>query len=160
MKKALISPNEVPTYVSGWGDYNSPIYTQVPNSARVAEVCEQEFEIAPPLFWTQCNDNVVADQFYYQTTTQQILPMPESKQKPSAQTVTALTSAIDSQAKTIAVADSGNFSVTGTLKIGEEKISYSNNMNNTFTVVQRGVGGTVATSHASGAVVNYLVPSQ
>jgi hypothetical protein len=50
MKKALISPNE-------------PRET----GYRVAQVEpeNQTFEVGSPLFWTECNDNVLADQFWY-----------------------------------------------------------------------------------------------
>jgi hypothetical protein len=78
MKKTLISPNETPIqYVSGWTEANpkEPIYSTYENSCRVAEVCDAEFEVAPPLFWVDCADDVVADQFYYDTATNQILPI-------------------------------------------------------------------------------------
>jgi len=50
MKKALISPNE-------------PRET----GYRVAQVEPENkiFEVGSPLFWTECNDNVLADQFWY-----------------------------------------------------------------------------------------------
>ena len=47
-KQALISPNE-------------PRET----GYRVAQVESQTFEVGAPLFWTECADNVVADQFWY-----------------------------------------------------------------------------------------------
>jgi hypothetical protein len=78
MKKAIISPNEAPIqYISGWTETNpeTPIYSAYANSCRVAEVCDTEFEIAPPLFWADCADDVVADQFYYDTATSKILPI-------------------------------------------------------------------------------------
>lgn len=54
MKKALISPQEVRE--SGY---------------RVAQVVNngQEFEIGLPLFWQDCPDNIVADQFWFDPTT-------------------------------------------------------------------------------------------
>jgi hypothetical protein len=65
MKEALISPTEKVYKYDGTllGD-------------RVAEVTTQPFEVAPPLFWTACADNVVADQWYYDTTTYAIDPIP------------------------------------------------------------------------------------
>ena len=75
MKNALISPNESPIeYLSGWTTDTppQPIYTQIENSCRVAEVSDQTFEIALPLFWTECKDDVVADQWYYNTQDNQI----------------------------------------------------------------------------------------
>ena len=80
MKNALISPNESPIqYVSGWTTDTppEPIYTQIENSCRVAEVEIETFEVALPLFWTPCEDNVKADQFYYNTSDKEIYPMPE-----------------------------------------------------------------------------------
>jgi hypothetical protein len=78
MKKAIISPNESPiSYVSGWTETNpiTPIYSSYANSCRVAEICETEFEIAHPLFWVDCADDVVADEFYFNTATSEILPI-------------------------------------------------------------------------------------
>ena len=84
MKQALISPNEEPIkYISGWtqDDPPQPIYTVILNSCRVAEVMDQTFEIAPPLFWVECEDNVKADQWYYDTENQtiDIIPLPPTQ---------------------------------------------------------------------------------
>lgn len=81
MKNALISPNESPvTYISGWTTDTPPeaIYTSIENSSRVAEVEPdgQTFEVAPPMFWMPCADDVKADQFYYNTSDEQIYPKP------------------------------------------------------------------------------------
>jgi len=61
MKEALISPSE--PRESGY---------------RVAEVVDegQTFEVALPLFWTPCADNVVADQFWYDPSDELIKPFP------------------------------------------------------------------------------------
>jgi hypothetical protein len=76
MKKAIISPNESPiSYVSGWTETGEPIILTYANSCRVAETCETEFEIAPPLFWVDCADDVVAYEFYFDTITSEILPI-------------------------------------------------------------------------------------
>lgn len=86
MKNALISPNESPiNYISGWTTDTppNPIYTQIENSCRVAEVSDQTFEVASPLFWTDCEDNVVADQFYYNTNDKEIYPVPPPAPYPS-----------------------------------------------------------------------------
>lgn len=64
--KALISPNE--TREAGY---------------RVAQVEQQEFEVAPPLFWVTCANDIVADQFWYDPTDQTIKPFPEPE--PSAE---------------------------------------------------------------------------
>jgi hypothetical protein len=80
MKNALISPNQQVYQVTGYkfvdGVYQ-PILVLIPNSERVAQVEETTFEVAPPLFWVQCADSVLADQFYYDSVQQTILPIPE-----------------------------------------------------------------------------------
>ena len=65
MKQALISPTEQV--------YN---YSGMLLGERVAEVVTTPFEVAPPLFWVACADDVVADQWYYDTTTSQIIQIP------------------------------------------------------------------------------------
>jgi len=81
MKNALISPNESVSYISGWTDSPKPqpIYTTISNAQRVAEVVDTTFEVATPLFWITCSDDVVTDQFYYDSvsaTINQIPPTP------------------------------------------------------------------------------------
>lgn len=61
--QALIAPNE-PVY-----DYEGNLL-----GSRVAEVEPDTFPVAPPLFWTPCADDVVADQFYWANG--EILPVP------------------------------------------------------------------------------------
>lgn len=86
--KALISPNENPIiFVSGWvlnpspsplsPDKYLPIWSTYPNSCRVAQVepDNQIFPVAEPLFWFDCADDVVADQFYFDTANQTINPI-------------------------------------------------------------------------------------
>tara|TARA_R110000772_G_scaffold3256_3_gene11763 strand:+ start:5660 stop:5863 length:204 start_codon:yes stop_codon:yes gene_type:complete len=46
--KALISPMEVRE-----------------NGCRVAEVALDSFPVAPPLFWVDCDDSIVADLYIY-----------------------------------------------------------------------------------------------
>jgi len=87
MKEALISPNESPIqYISGWTTDipPEPIFTPIENSCRVAEVVDQgqTFEVGG-CFWTPCADDVKADQFYYNTTDEQIYPVPEPAPKPA-----------------------------------------------------------------------------
>jgi len=76
--KALISPSENPiSYVSSWSSTTPPypIYSQYPNSCRVAQVepDDQIFPVGGDLFWTDCPDDCVADRWYYDTVTQQII---------------------------------------------------------------------------------------
>ena len=61
MKYALISPNEIVIDTIG---------------QRVAEVTDTQFEVAAPLFWVECADGVVADQFYYDLASATINPVP------------------------------------------------------------------------------------
>lgn len=79
MKNALISPNESPVkYISEWTTDTppQPIYMPIANSCRIAEVSDQTFEVALPLFWTKCADDVVADQWYYNTQDNEIYIIP------------------------------------------------------------------------------------
>lgn len=81
MKNALISPNESPIkYISGWTTDTppEPIWTSIENSCRVAEVSDTTFEVSLPLFWTPCDDDVVADRWYYNTGDKEIYPVPEN----------------------------------------------------------------------------------
>jgi hypothetical protein len=78
--QALISPNEQPIkYISSWDSETppQPVWSTYPNGCRVAQVEPdgQTFPVATPLFWTACADNVVADQFYYDTINQTINPI-------------------------------------------------------------------------------------
>lgn len=78
MKNAMISPNEL-VY-----DY----YTGQLLGWRVAQVEPdgQTFPVADPCFWVVCADDVIADQFYYDTATAQILPKPTP---PTAQSISS-----------------------------------------------------------------------
>jgi hypothetical protein len=59
--KALISPNEKVYLPDGFV------------GERVAQVSSSDFPVANPLFWMDCADDVVADQFYFDGA--QILPI-------------------------------------------------------------------------------------
>lgn len=84
MKKALISPNEAVSYISGWTDTPpiQPIYTTIPNAERVAEVSDASFPVAPPLLWVDCADNIVADQWYYDSVTKTFVVVPDPVEPP------------------------------------------------------------------------------
>ena len=58
--KALISPNE-------------PRET----GYRVADTHANGFDVAEPLFWVDCADDVVADQFWYDPADHTIKPIPQ-----------------------------------------------------------------------------------
>ena len=86
---ALIDPNATEQYISSWNDPVSPSteYTPVITKIgqRVCQVEQEEFPVAPPLFWFECADDVVADQFYFDEPTQEILPVPPNAPDPSPQ---------------------------------------------------------------------------
>lgn len=81
---ALISTNEVVFYISGWNDEKpqKPIYTQIENSQRVAEVSESTFETFFPLFWTECPEMVVADAWYFDSSSKEFVKVPEPAPMP------------------------------------------------------------------------------
>lgn len=64
MKKALISSTEPVVNYDGT------------NGLRVAEVATQTFEVAPTLFWVDCDDACVADQWYYNAEINECIPKP------------------------------------------------------------------------------------
>ena len=66
MKYGLISPNEKIMVTSAWSEVGGsyvPTYSEV--GVRVAQVSEAPFDVAPPLFWVECSDEVTAEQFCY-----------------------------------------------------------------------------------------------
>jgi len=73
--KALIDPNVQAQYVLSWEQktkpdgkpYWSPIFATYPNSARICEVTQSDFPVAEPLFWVDCADDVLPDDWYYDT---------------------------------------------------------------------------------------------
>lgn len=74
--KALIDPRFSVQYVDSWsGTPLKPVYATYPDSARVCQVADAEFEVAQPLFWVDCADNVIADEFYYDTQQNIIFPV-------------------------------------------------------------------------------------
>jgi hypothetical protein len=85
MKKALISPNEVPQYVTSWVNHQTPVFSPIANSARIAEVAAEDFPVAGPLFWVNCSDEVVADQWYYNTDSETIESVPSNADRPAAE---------------------------------------------------------------------------
>ena len=68
MKKALISPLELV-----FDDEGNLI------GERVAQVVNdnETFPVADPLYWKDCADDVVADQWYLNTETNEILLIPQ-----------------------------------------------------------------------------------
>lgn len=93
--KALISPQEAPIqHITSWNTTVTPaipIISNIPNSCRVAQVEPDDkiFPVAEPLFWKDCADDVVADQWYYDTVALTInkiinVPMPTANDQPNA----------------------------------------------------------------------------
>ena len=81
---ALISPDEQARYISSWTTTAPYIPTYTTVGERVAQVAITDFPVAPPLFWTACADNVVADQFYYNPNNQTIASIPPNAPMPTA----------------------------------------------------------------------------
>ena len=82
---ALIDPDTSVSYISGWTQDKKPIFTVIPNSARVCEVVADGagFPVAPPLAWIACGADVVADQWYFDTSTQQFIVIPSPPPRPA-----------------------------------------------------------------------------
>ena len=70
MNNALISPNELVYSYDG-----------ILIGERIAETAQTTFEVAPPLYWIECADDVNASEWYFQTETQscQLIPLPPSE---------------------------------------------------------------------------------
>lgn len=95
MKNALISPNEQVSYISAWTSSKppQPVYELIPDSARVAQISTEIFPIAEPLFWIECSDEAVADVWYYNTSTGELLLVPAPEPAPSNTSTTTITPA-------------------------------------------------------------------
>lgn len=70
--KALISPNEsfTWTWISSWeveGVKFTPVYSQLAGCHRVAQVepDNKVFDVSLPLYWVDCPDNCVVDEWYF-----------------------------------------------------------------------------------------------
>lgn len=82
--KALISSVESVMYTSSYveetsaeGDVDySPVQSTLPNSYRISQVYEEEFEVAPELFWIECNSSINALLYYYNTVSSTIEEIP------------------------------------------------------------------------------------
>jgi len=71
MKKALISTIEAITNFDGSTGFR---IAQVENENNI-------FEVAEGLYWIDCDDNVIADLWYFDTDKQVILAVPQNTQK-------------------------------------------------------------------------------
>lgn len=87
MKNAIIDPRQPVTKIAGWVPGTNPpqpIVEEIPNSARVAEVADQTFPVAEPLFWVTCADDVVSDRWYYDMISATIYVIPSPPPVPAA----------------------------------------------------------------------------
>jgi hypothetical protein len=137
MKQALISPAEKV--------YN---YAGALLGERVAEVTATPFQVAPPLFWTACADDVVADQWYYDPSTFQIVAIPPAP---------AITAAFTPNPAAIGQTTVLSWSVTNATGVklssygdqifpvsGSQNYSYANSGTYTETVTAIGSQGNVS----------------
>jgi hypothetical protein len=69
--KALIDTTTSVNHIVSWNG-TTPVIEIYPNSQRICEVVEQEFPVADNLIWIDCANDVVADQFYYDSATKTI----------------------------------------------------------------------------------------
>ena len=80
MKKALIDTQSSVSHIVSFSG-NDPIYETYANSARVCEVTNSEFPVYKTLIWVDCEDNVVADKFWYDLS-QKTINLIENAQQP------------------------------------------------------------------------------
>ena len=64
--KALIETATTIKRCTGY-DGDDSIMETIPNSARVAQIEENEFDVAPPLFWVDCDNTITTGGHYYDT---------------------------------------------------------------------------------------------
>lgn len=151
MKRALISPNEIPQYVADWKSQSRPVLQPVPEAHRVVAVLPQDFSVSEPFFWVDCNDNVEPDLYYYQTTTHTILPMPKSKSRPVVSS--RLVNNIGETETVLTLIDASAFPSAGEIKIGQEVMVYHGKDGNKLLNVIRATQETTAKIHTVGATV-------
>ena len=102
--KAIIDPRVTDiTYISSWRSVGiepnityEPVYSTYANSQRVAEVQEDAnvFPVGEPLFWTDCPDNCVQDQWYFDSVDSVCKPVVNAPMPQLAQPVTTGTTTI------------------------------------------------------------------
>lgn len=67
MKKALISPDELVLHPK----------TQEVLGIRVVQTSNIEFDVAPPLFWIECDNEVIEDEYYYVESSNKFFKFPK-----------------------------------------------------------------------------------
>jgi hypothetical protein len=86
MKKALVDTQVSVEHIVAY-ENNNPVYETYANSARVCEVVNTEFPVYETLIWVDCEDNVVADQFWYDTQSKTIKPIENAPQPEPVQPI-------------------------------------------------------------------------
>ena len=66
MKKALINPNEKALNKNTWE----------PIGIRIAQVSNEAFDVALPLYWIDCDDSIEADVYYFDSLDNTIKQIP------------------------------------------------------------------------------------
>lgn len=87
--KALISPEEQfnLSWISSWTKNDQeewePIYSEIFDCQRIAEVKpdDQVFEVAAPLYWTDCPEECLADEWYFKDNQCFIKPLDKPEPK-------------------------------------------------------------------------------
>ena len=66
-QKSLISPQETRYYQTGWDTRTPPQPVLDGVGYRIAQVVPEgaEFPVSEPLYWTDCADNICADEFVF-----------------------------------------------------------------------------------------------
>jgi hypothetical protein len=93
MKKALIDTQTSVAHIVSW-QYNNPIYETYANSARVCEITDTTFEVYKTLIWVDCEDDIVADQFWYDLIAQTFNPVENAPQPQIVQPTTEGTESV------------------------------------------------------------------
>ena len=82
--KALISPNELVTDVLSWNETTippTPNFSLIPNACKVCQKENDEniFPVAEPLFWINCDDDILPSLSYYDLETNKIVSKVNAK---------------------------------------------------------------------------------
>ena len=91
MTQALISPIENVHYISSWNAPIAPskIYTPVFTECgvRIAQIEPDgsTFEVAGPLFWTECDSSITPHEYCYVMSSKTFIKIPDSVPNPTKQ---------------------------------------------------------------------------